>query len=320
MVVENRPFWQEWSSRLLRPKDRFGAWEEILNHSHLGWALDGGVARNFDARLQMGRLAGLQVVRCICDPCRGLRRVHEINVDNEAYYGLLLIYEGQEEVTCRGFANTLGPGNLLLWDSTAPISFKLLSPIHKLTMFVKQDRMRAALPQVDGLVGKPIDWRQGLGAVAASHLSALASQIAHIDDSKSQPMAENTIELIAACLESGSSVIKGPAQSDLLARIKNEIEGALEDVSLTPQALAGRFGISVRYLHLLFKAESITVSRWILERRLEHCRRDLIRNGSRKNVTEVAFQWGFNDSAHFSRVFKKRYGISPRDFRKKYLY
>ena len=318
MTLEEGPVWQEWSSRCVRPKERYDVWQDMLNSSHLRWTLDGTGVRDFFAQLEIGRLAGLQVVRSICEPCRGLRQKPEIARDSEAYYGLLLVFEGQEDVNCRGCSATLGPGGFLLWDSTSPISFTLHSTIHKVTLFVKQERMRNALPQVDSLVGKAIDWRRGFGAVAASHLSALASQAAYIDRNKAHPMAENTLELIATCLENGPPHFSGPAQADLLVKIKGYIETNLEDSTLGPQGLARRFGISVRYLHLLFKAESLTVSRWILDRRLERCRRDLIRTGFRKNVTEVAFRWGFNDSAHFSRVFKKRYGISPREFRDQY--
>ena len=318
MVTEEKPVWQEWSSRFVRPRERYDVWQEMLNDSHLGWALDRGGNDNYSAQLEIGRLAGLQVVRCVCDPCRGLRRIREIAKDDEAFYGLLLVKEGQEEVWCRGNDNLLGPGNCLLWDSTSPISFKLHSPIHKVTLFVQQDRLRNTLPQVDALVGKTLDWRKGLGAIAASHVFTLASQVAYIDVRKAHPTAENTLELIATCLENQPLQISGPAQVDLLGRIKEHIEKNLDDTALDPTGLARTFGISVRYLHLLFKTESLTVSRWILERRLEHCRRDLIRTGARKNVTEVAFRWGFNDSAHFSRVFKKRYGISPRDFRKRH--
>jgi AraC-like DNA-binding protein len=319
MALVEGPFWQEWNSRGVRPHERYDAWQDMLNSSHLRWTLDGTGVRDFFAKLEIGRLAGLQVVRSLCDPCQGLRQPAEIARDTEAYYGLLLIFEGQEDVNCRGLCTTLGPGGFLVWDSTSPISFKLLSPIHKITLFVKQERMRNTLPQVDSLVGQALDWRQGFGAVAASHLSALASQVAHMDIDKAHPLAENTLELIATCLENSRLPMSGPAQADLLVRIKGYIDANLEDSTLGPPGLAKSFGISVRYLHLLFKAENLTVSRWIMERRLEHCRRDLIRASMRKNITEVAFRWGFNDSAHFSRVFKKRYGQSPRDFRDRHI-
>jgi AraC-like DNA-binding protein len=34
------------------------------------------------------------------------------------------------------------------------------------------------------------------------------------------------------------------------------------------------------------------------------------------SISEICFRWGFNGSAHFSRSFKERYGVSPRDYRK----
>jgi AraC-like DNA-binding protein len=30
-----------------------------------------------------------------------------------------------------------------------------------------------------------------------------------------------------------------------------------------------------------------------------------------ETVTEVAFRWGFNDAAHFSRRFKQAFGVTP---------
>ena len=32
-------------------------------------------------------------------------------------------------------------------------------------------------------------------------------------------------------------------------------------------------------------------------------------------ITEVAYRWGFNDSAHFSRLFKASFGMSPTQYR-----
>lgn len=37
-----------------------------------------------------------------------------------------------------------------------------------------------------------------------------------------------------------------------------------------------------------------------------------------KNITDIAYELGFTDSAVFSRAFKNYYGISPREYRKEY--
>ncbi|MCD4720586.1 MAG: helix-turn-helix domain-containing protein [Desulfobacula sp.] len=269
----------------------------------------------FSANLQVSKLSDLQVVRCMCQPCSGYRKSREIAAGRLAYYGLLLIYKGKEEVATGSRTALLGPGNILLWDSTEPIHFKLHSPVHKITVLVPQNRMHDALPQAHRLIGKAMDWRHGLGAVAASHITALCSQASHINHLQAHPAAETTLELIATSLGSQQAQAGETARAEFIDRIKNHIESNLDDLELGPQTLAERFNISIRYLHLLFSNEDRTISRWILERRLERCRRDLVVTGPHKNITETALAWGFNDGAHFSRVFKKRYKVSPREYR-----
>ncbi len=304
-----------WTTQDFQLNERYDAWQAMLNNSHLRWVLGKNRAAGFWGQLEVGLLGDLKVVRCACDPCSGLRMSREIGLDNSAYYGLLLILAGHEDVSCRGYDSSLGPNSFLLWDTTVPTSFCLHSRVSKITVFVPQNRMRDALPHVDNLVGKAINWQCGLGAVTASLISALSSHTGQMDSRQGYAAAETTIELISSCLWAEQPLQTGPTGADLLGRIKDYIETHLEDPRLDPCGLAEHFGISVRYLHLLFQEESFSVSRWILERRLEHCRRELIRAGLRKNITEVSFRWGFNDSAHFSRAFKKRYGLSPREYR-----
>ena len=55
--------------------------------------------------------------------------------------------------------------------------------------------------------------------------------------------------------------------------------------------------------------------KWLLQKRLDHAAA-LLRN-SKLNVTEVAFESGFEDVSHFSRVFKERFEIPPLAYREK---
>ncbi|MGH7005023.1 MAG: helix-turn-helix domain-containing protein, partial [Alphaproteobacteria bacterium] len=88
----------------------------------------------------------------------------------------------------------------------------------------------------------------------------------------------------------------------------------LADPTLSPRGAADALGISVRLVHRLFEEMGTSFGRWVLERRLDACRRALDGPAPRA-ISDIAFAWGFNELSHFSRAFKARFGVAPRDFR-----
>lgn len=94
------------------------------------------------------------------------------------------------------------------------------------------------------------------------------------------------------------------------------IDHNLADPDLGIGRLAREFGMSSRTIHKLFEGESHTIARTIWERRLERCREEMVDPSlTGRSITEIAHLWGFSDSQHFSRSFKQRFGLTPRDYR-----
>jgi AraC-like DNA-binding protein len=58
------------------------------------------------------------------------------------------------------------------------------------------------------------------------------------------------------------------------------------------------------------------VADWIRSRRLERCRRDLLDPAlATRTVEAIGERWGLTDAAHFSRVFRRRFGAPPAEYR-----
>jgi AraC-like DNA-binding protein len=105
-------------------------------------------------------------------------------------------------------------------------------------------------------------------------------------------------------------------QQALLLIIQNFIEQHLDDPDLDPAAIAAAHHISVRSLYRLFSSHQMTVAGWVRARRLDRCRQDLSDPRLRQRpVHVIGIRWGLSDSAHFSRVFKAAFGLTPNDYR-----
>ena len=103
-----------------------------------------------------------------------------------------------------------------------------------------------------------------------------------------------------------------------LRAIKNDILARIDrDIELT--ALAGRHGLSGRYVRMLFESDGTSVTEFIREERLKRARSMLLnpRFATRK-IAEVAYEAGFNDLSYFNRAFRRRFGQSPSEIRDSY--
>ena len=73
-------------------------------------------------------------------------------------------------------------------------------------------------------------------------------------------------------------------------------------------------GLTPTYLSALFKKEmGIGFAEYLLGTRLAHVKRGL--RNSRETVKELSQQAGFPDYSYFCKIFKKKLGVSPRDYR-----
>lgn len=101
-----------------------------------------------------------------------------------------------------------------------------------------------------------------------------------------------------------------------ITRVKDFVDQHLHEPDLSVEAIALAMKISSDHLCRLFRNDAMPLSRWIAQRRLEACRRDLVdpRMASR-SVSDIAFSSGFSDAANFSRAFREQFGVSPRELR-----
>jgi len=119
-------------------------------------------------------------------------------------------------------------------------------------------------------------------------------------------------QLVTPTTEAGGTV----TQAATLHRLCQTIERKLDDPDLTPARVAEAEGISERYLQKLFEGSGSSFTHYLRERRLQRSSSELSNPAeAHHSISEIAYRNGFSDSAHFSRTFRHRFGLSPREFR-----
>lgn len=81
--------------------------------------------------------------------------------------------------------------------------------------------------------------------------------------------------------------------------------------------IAENMYLSPFYISKIFKSETgDTPINYLINIRLERAK-ILLENGDNGSIQEIAAMVGYDDAYHFSKLFKKRYGMSPSEARKR---
>lgn len=134
-----------------------------------------------------------------------------------------------------------------------------------------------------------------------------------------RPVAEQTVllrALVLLMIEAGRALPSLPttAGSCAVARAV-AIIGEEFHTDLTLSALAARLNVSYHHLCASFGDQlGISFSSYLADVRLRHAA--IMLQNDEKNVTEIAMDCGYRNLSHFLRSFKKKFGKSPKEYRK----
>lgn len=100
---------------------------------------------------------------------------------------------------------------------------------------------------------------------------------------------------------------------DIVRLAEEAIESELTSPNLSVSRLALQAGISEVYFRKIFsEAHGVSPKEYIIERRMEYAR-ELLTLGELE-VSKIAEMCGYTEPCHFSREFKRRFGVPPKGY------
>lgn len=241
--------------------------------------------------------------------------------DQPQTYWVALLLDGSATMRDSKQELRLCDGELICGQGDVPVQLSFAGDNRTLIVQVPHSELTARLKTPVGAAPRQIATDTGTARVFAGMLRSLADTINEITTDQARPVELAFPEfLVTSLLENAPPKALGGAagmRAALLERIFQTIEIRLSDPDLNYQQVAAEHGISPRYLQKLFESINDSFGHYVKVRRLERCRLDLRSPlHVQKSISDILFEWGFNDSASFSRAFREQYGISPREYRK----
>jgi AraC-like DNA-binding protein len=225
---------------------------------------------------------------------------------------------GSTTISQNGRDALLQSGDLTLVDNAAPSSFVSSIDSKKLVIEFDRRNCEARLGRIAQWTAQRIDGSGGAGALVSNFIQLLPAQLSSLSRSAQNQISHQLIELMALALQEpdGNTIARSSGRSISLLRLKAVVDANLTDPNITCEELATAAGISVRYANQLLETEETSLQRLLFNRRIIKCQEMLAdRNQTHRQISDIAYSWGFGDVSHFGRLFKSVTGMTPRSYR-----
>lgn len=307
---------QVFDSAFVPPAHRRRYWSDVVS------ALAGNVgiepigADTLDGRMRICNLGQLRLSKVQLSQCRVFTPSNYSGM--RSGFEIMFQTQGQSSFVQGGFETVIGPGECLAFDNSLPFTLEneTDSVIHMIDIpyelvtrkGVPYARLAGAAPSDASVVR--IAYNALLGVERE-----LESLPPHMMVGVSTALTDFLLLPFTASAASVTALHKSAA---LRARVKGYISANLNDPMLSVARIAKAVGCTKRYLHMLFKEEQTTLSRYIWVLRLQRAKEMIEHAGAAApvSITDIAFSLGFSSSSHFCRLFKHEFGILPSELKR----
>ncbi|OZC81656.1 helix-turn-helix domain-containing protein [Rhodococcoides fascians] len=269
----------------------------------------------FDGGLHSGSMGSLHISE-VSGRCVDVRRTRAVIRRSDP--GLVKVgvqLRGRGVVVQRDREAVLEPGDFAVYDTSEPYDLHFASDFAMFVLMFPRESLKIRPNDLSHVSALRIKGDDGVGSLVSPFLAGLRKGLSDGFSPSTRLFEDAVLDLVSAALDERAPHENQSPGSVILAGAQSFIEANLSDPGLNTAMVAAARHISPRYLQKLFESDG-GVAAWIRSRRLECCRRDLEDpRHARDSIGTICARHGLVDSAHFSRVFKEAYGMSPRQAR-----
>lgn len=267
----------------------------------------------FEARMYRRKLRECELL----SPCSSPARIYgAADPESAGVLNIQVQYRGRSTNHTGGRTATLEEGDFLLYDPSKPLWLAFEEYTQAIVLRLPLATAEERIPHLRSQVGIKVSGRQGPGALFSNFLRNAWEELERDDEGEwIDGLSDAIWPLLDMAYAPLRPAIENNRREERRRALFEAVETDLTDPELDVHRLARSMGVSARYVQMLFAELGTTPRAFIQNRRLELAARRLEREGGDVTVTDVAYDVGFNDLSSFCRAFRRRFEMSPRNYR-----
>jgi len=299
----------------LAPKGQIQCWTDALTELCGKFDVDPLDGSSLDGHINYATVSRLKLCQIEVSQHRIAHPVSRARASEHPFVKILFQTYGISHFEQNGQRIELKPGDCLAYDVSCPHTIISPSLTRHEVVIVPTELLQERGFHLGKLLACKVSARTGTGRIARDFMHAAFGEAPKLSPHTALGVADTLIDLMLLPLrEAGTELDRGGPVA-LYERAQAFIHDHLRNPDLSIEQISMALGCTKRYLHMLFSDRGMTVSDYIWRARLLNCRQELETQAGR-TITDVAFSWGFSSSSHFSRVFRKYFGIAPSSIHK----
>jgi AraC family transcriptional regulator, positive regulator of tynA and feaB len=294
----------------LAPKKQIQCWSDALTDLCGQFDIDPLEASSFEGRINYTTVSKLKLCQIEASQHRLAHTASRAKLDAHPFVKILFQTHGISHFEQDGRRIELMPGDCLTYDVSSPHT--IVSPTltrHEVVIVPKELMLERGFRAAKMSACK-LSARTGTGRIAYNFVHAAFDEATKLSPNNAIGVADSLIDLLLLPLREPDAIFNRVGPEAMYIRAQFFIRERLRDPDLSIDQISTALNCTKRYLHMLFSDRGTTISDYIRNARLQHCRQELETQAG-KTVTDVAFSWGFSSSSHFSRVFRQYFGVVP---------
>jgi AraC family transcriptional regulator, positive regulator of tynA and feaB len=299
----------------LAPKKQIQCWSEALTDLCGQFDVDPLEASSLEARINYTTVSQLKLCQIEASQHRIAHTISRTKLSEHPFVKILFQTYGISYFEQEGRHIELMPGDCLAYDVSRPHTIVSPSLTRHEVVIVPKELLRERGFRLAKMSPCKLSARTGTGRIAYDFVHAAFDEATKLSPYNATVVADSLIELLLLPLREADTAFDRVGPEAMYIRAQAFIREHLRDPELCIDQISSALGCTKRYLHMLFSDRGMTVSDYIWRARLQHCRQELETQAG-KTITDVAFSWGFSSSSHFSRVFRKYFGVVPSSIHK----